>query len=134
MHHRRGGDGFHPNGGRPPSRSTTCGLALLLIAVLCTVGTVANGQNLVADYRLQNSLASSVGSPPPLEFLGASSYTNETVDGLNRIVVVFPAGDGLALTNASQLFSNRYSVVMLFHFDTINRWNRIIDFKNRTTD
>lgn len=121
--------------GRPPlSLAIMNGLGLLAIAVWCVAGTVAQGQTLVADYRLQNSLASSVGTAPPLEFLGASSFTNETVDGLSRTVVVFPAGDGLALTNASQVFSNRYSVVMLFHFDTINRWNRIIDFNNRTTD
>lgn len=121
---------------KPPRATRSLArLALLMVAALCLAGSGAQAQNLVADFRLQSSLTSDIGAPPPLEFLGASSFTNETVDGINRTVVAFPAGDGLTLTNASVVLSNnRYSVVVLFRFATINRWNRILDFKNRTSD
>jgi hypothetical protein len=120
---------------KPPRATRSLArLALLMVAALCLAGSGAQAQNLVADFRLQSSLTSDIGAPPPLEFLGASSFTNEPVDGINRTVVAFPAGDGLTLTNASVVLSNRYSVVVLFRFATINGWERILDFKNRTTD
>ena len=95
-------------------------------------GMPATG-GLAADYRFQSSLASSVGSPPALTNLGegANRFVSERVDGLDRTVLAFPAGNGVTLAPTTGVIANSgYSVVVLFRFDAIDGFRRILDFKN----
>ncbi len=111
------------------SRRTACALAVLL-----AFSAALPAQTVIADYRLGGTLVSSVGTPPALSFLGNAAFATEVVDGFARTAAAFPAGDGLALTNASALMSNSYTIVLLLRLETGSGWRRVIDFKNRTSD
>src|SRR5215467_3460082 len=51
-----------------------------------------------ADYRFQNTLASSVGTPPDLTLISTGQFfTNITVDGTSRTVLRFPQDKSLQL-------------------------------------
>ncbi|HMJ66387.1 MAG TPA: Ig-like domain-containing protein, partial [Candidatus Binatia bacterium] len=90
---------------------------------------------LVADYQFQNSLSSSVATAPSLVNLGPNTFGSATVDGSSRMVLQFAANDGLSLSPASDLIPNNvYTVVMLFSFNDVTSWRRIIDFKDTATD
>jgi hypothetical protein len=137
------GNGGETRGGECPSRrrlrdgarfafNLPRSFCILALTALLAAGT--HGQVLVADYQFQGNLNSTVPGAPALALLGNSRFTNDVVDGLARTAVYFPAGDGLALSNAESLLSIEYSVVVLFRFDTNGGWHRLMDFKNRTTD
>jgi hypothetical protein len=89
-----------------------------------------------ADYRFQNTLASSVGTPPDLTFISTGqSFTNITVDGTGRTVLRFPQGKGLQLQPTTPVFaSNVYTVVILFRFDAVTGYRRLLDLKNAVGD
>ena len=102
-----------------------------------TVNAVFGITNLCgADYRFQLTLASSVGSPPPLQDIGVgNAYVNETVDGCSRIVRLFPLHNGLQLQpTVGVVESNIYTIVMLFRLDQTNGYRRLIDFKAGTSN
>ena len=88
-----------------------------------------------ADYQFQGDLLSSIGSPPPLAFVNSSqTFTNAVVDGVSRTVLRYPQGTGLSLQPATLVFpSNEYTIVILFQFDTVSGWRRLVDFKNGLT-
>jgi hypothetical protein len=108
----------------------------LRAAFLC--GLLACGQcgaqSLVADYRFDNSATSAVGTPGDLQMIGSPAYQTEDVDGVNRRVLAFSSGNGCRLTNASQTLGDSYTIVVLFRFDSVTSWKRVIDFRNRKTD
>ena len=85
-----------------------------------------------ADYRFQGDLTSAVGSAPPLDWVNSGQFfTNTLVDGVDRMALRFPEGSGLVLQPATVVFpSNQYTVVVLFQFDAVNGWRRLLDFKN----
>jgi hypothetical protein len=89
-----------------------------------------------ADYRFQNTLASSVGTPPDLSLISTGQYfTNITVDGTSRTVLRFLQGKSLQLVPTTPVFgSNVYTVVILFRFDTVASWRRLLDLKNAVGD
>jgi len=93
-----------------------------------------------ADYELFNSRESSVRGTfgvPPLADIGpgTNSFTTATVDGDSRPVLKFPQGNGVqAFTNSGVLPDNAYTIVTLFEFDSVSGFNRIVDFKNGTSD
>ena len=91
---------------------------------------------LPADYRFQNNLASSVNSPPALSFIGASLYfTNLTFDDGQRTVLRFEQGTGLQLQPTAGIAPNNvYTIAMLYRFDTVSGWRRILDTKNVVID
>jgi len=93
-----------------------------------------NPQTPVADYEFADTLASSVGGPS-LTNLGAVGFTTALVDGRERRVLRFGANNGVALNDAPGLVSaNHYTVVMLFAFDDVSSWRRILDWRNGASD
>lgn len=88
-----------------------------------------------ADYQLQNTLSSSVGTPPALTNLGSNTFGTVTVDGASRTVLSFGAGDGVVLTPTTSVIANQvYTAVVLFSFSDISGYRRILDFKNNAED
>jgi hypothetical protein len=104
-------------------------------ANLIGVSTTPTANAARADYLFQNTLASSAGVAPPLQNLGANGFNTAIVDGTSRTVLNFAQNDGLSLSPTSGVVSsNVYSVVVLFSFNTISSFRRILDFKNASSD
>lgn len=86
-----------------------------------------------ADYRLQDTLASSVGTPPALISInnapnGPNTFATELVDGRSRRVLRFPQGNGLALhPSYPTAYYDVYSMAVLFRFDTVTGYRRVLD-------
>ncbi|HEV8130970.1 MAG TPA: SBBP repeat-containing protein, partial [Acidobacteriota bacterium] len=90
---------------------------------------------LKADYQFQNSRASSISGPPALTDLGSNSFGTVTVDGSPRTVLRFAANNGLSVSPTGGVIpNNTYSVVVLFAFDVVSGFRRIVDFKNGASD
>ena len=89
-----------------------------------------------ADYRFQNSLMSSIGTPPNLQDIGAgNNFQSEIVNGFARVIYRFPAGNGLQLRPTTGVIpSNVWSMVIFFRFDAVTGWRRIVDFKSPQTE
>jgi hypothetical protein len=84
-----------------------------------------------ADYRFQNTLASSIGTPPDLENVGAgNSFQSDIVDGFARVVYRFPLNNGLRLfPTTNTIPSNVWSMVFLVRYDTVSSYRRMVDTK-----
>ena len=90
-----------------------------------------------ADYNLQNTRTSSVGSPPALADIGpgTSTFVTDTVNGTSRTVLQFPQGNGVRVQPTTGTIGNgTYTIVALFRFDNIGGYRRVMDFKNGVTD
>lgn len=88
-----------------------------------------------ADYQFQLNLNSSVGTPPPLQNIGAgNTYVSEAVDACSQLVLQFPLHNGVRLQPTTGVIpTNIYTIVMLFRLDDTNSFRRLIDFKAGTT-
>jgi hypothetical protein len=88
-----------------------------------------------ADYYFQGSLESSLGTAPDLVEVeeGSSVFT---VDGRTGVTVLrFAGGRGLALAPATRVIrGSGYSIEILFRFDLLDAFRKVIDFKNGSTD
>jgi uncharacterized protein (TIGR03437 family) len=90
---------------------------------------------LIADYQFQNSLNSAVGNPPALINLGSNSFETVAIDESSRRALKIDENNGVALFSTAGLISNQaYTVAMLFAFNSVNDYRRILDFKNGTSD
>jgi len=89
-----------------------------------------------ADYQFQLSLTSSVPAPPALQNIGAgNTFVSTIVDSCPRTVLRFPQGNGLLLQPTSGVVpTNTYTIVMLFRFDTVASWKRVLDFEAGVSD
>ena len=85
-----------------------------------------------ADYQFQNNLHSSVGTPPDLTNIApGNTFVTDIVDGVSRPVYRFPASSSVALLPADGVIpTNVFTAVLLFRFDTISGYRRILDVKN----
>jgi hypothetical protein len=115
-----------------------CVMLALSVAGWATVASSA-GAALRADYQFQNTLASSVGAPPPMTSLGfgTNSFATEPVNGSSQAVLTFPAENGVQLAPTMGVIPNgNYTFVVLFRFAQITSrpWQRIVDFQNGTSD
>ena len=83
---------------------------LTLAGVLITLSAApADAATLVADYRLDDSLESSVAGAPPLVHIGTgNAFATETVRGQPNRVVTFPKGNGLHMPNTGMFFSGSF--------------------------
>jgi hypothetical protein len=97
-------------------------------------GAEGIAQSLVADYRFDGTYSSVAGNPPDLEPIGLPEFTTNTVDGVVRRVLGFPEGSGCRIPSADQLLGDAYTVAVLFRFNTVTSWRRVMDFKNRVSD
>ena len=89
-----------------------------------------------ADYRFANSLADSVGAAAELSAIGAdaTAFIDEAVLGQTRPVLRFDRGSGLALTPASVVVGSEYTIELVFRFDRLDGWAKIVDFNDATED
>jgi hypothetical protein len=108
----------------------------------------AHAATLVADYQVQDTYASSVGSIGPLTIVGASNDVsfddNQTVDGHVQTIVhlntngaaAADGGAGLQAQTNGFLSADNYSVVMLADFNISSDLvaTKIFDFKNLSSD
>ncbi len=88
-----------------------------------------------ADYYFQGSLESSLGTAPDLVEVESGS-TAFTADGTTGVTVLrFAGGRGLALAPTTHVIrSSGYSIEILFRFDLLAGFRKVIDFKNGSTD
>ncbi len=91
---------------------------------------------ITADYRFENSLVDSVGAATELSLIGtdATGFIDEAVLGQTRPVLTFDRGGGLALTPASEVIGSEYTIELVFRFDRLDGWAKIIDFNDATED
>ena len=107
-------------------------LAALALGALATPAHAA----LTADYQFQGNLASAAGTPPSLSNLGAgNAFVTESVDGASRTVLAFPQGNGVSLVPTTGVIPNAtYTIVILFRFESVDGYRKIVDFKGGTSD
>ena len=88
-----------------------------------------------ADYYFQGSLESSLGTAPDLIEVekGSSDFTVD--EGTGVTVLRFAGGRGLALAPTNHVIRRSgYSIELLFRFDLLDGYRKVIDFKNGSTD
>ncbi len=107
-----------------------------LFLLLCFAAIAVPGQNLRADYQFQGNLNSTGPTAPPLLNVGLNSFVTDTVDGYTRQTLRFPFDGGVLLSPSTSVIPNggSYTIVILFRFDQISGFRRVVDFANRTTD
>jgi hypothetical protein len=119
-------------------RSKSFALVPLVLAQVLVLGPgPARAAAVAADYRFQNSFASSVGTVPDLTEIGhgSGSFADEDVLSATRTVLRFPRGNGVVLSPATGVINTgEYTIEVLFRFHRIESWRKIIDFKNGTDD
>jgi Concanavalin A-like lectin/glucanases superfamily len=88
-----------------------------------------------ADYYFQGSLESSLGTAPDLVEIESGSSVF-TVDGRTGTTVLrFAGGRGLALAPTTHVIrSSDYTIEVLFRFDLLAGYRKVIDFKNGSAD
>ena len=116
------------------SRRASIGVTLVVaVATLGMGGCTPPGPT--ADYRFQNTLASSVGSPPSLSNYtdpgnSPNAFASEVVEGTTRRVLRFPQGNGLALHPSYPTVAyTTYSMAALFRFDNVAGYRRVLDVR-----
>jgi PASTA domain/Concanavalin A-like lectin/glucanases superfamily len=98
------------------------------LAVIALVPGIAAAKLVVADYRFDNSLTSSIEGPGSLTNVGAGNdFATETVRGESDRVLTFPEGNGLSLVDPGLVPNNDYSVVLAFRFTDLDTYDRILD-------
>lgn len=87
-----------------------------------------------ADYRFQGSLGSRGGAAPDLVELGegAIAFTDEGMIG--RSVLSFARGSGLSFTPTGVIEGTEYTIEVLFRFDRVDGYRKIIDFGDGSDD
>ena len=88
-----------------------------------------------ADYLFQDSLGSAIGNPPDLVEIGEGSSVF-TVDARTGVTVLRFAGErGLALAPTTRAIrSSEYTIELLFRFDFVSKYRKIVDFKDGASD
>ena len=108
---------------------------VLLVSTSAQAVVVAPVTTLRADYLFQGTFTSAVAGAPPLSPLGSVGFLPGSVDGVSHSVLQFSRNDGFGLAPASGLFrGGSYTIVILFSFDEVSGWRRIVDFKNAMSD
>jgi opacity protein-like surface antigen len=104
-------------------RRTDCLPALTAAVLALALCLPAQAAKLVREYTFKETLKDGTGSGPDIEarngLLGNGVYT-------------FGAGQGLHLAKTG--VTDHYTIELTFKFDDTAEWQKIIDFKNRTSD
>lgn len=88
-----------------------------------------------ADYRFQGSLGSKVRAAPDLEGIGSGTTAFSDEGMIGRTVLTFGGGRGLALAPTTRVIaSGRYTIALLFRFDRIDGFRKIVDFEDGSED
>ena len=125
-------DGCPSSGGQPAS----AGLEPRSETTAPPDTQVPRQARVTADYQFEKSLADSVGAAGELSAIGADAtgFVDETVLGQTRPVLTFDRGSGLALTPASVVIGSEYTIELVFRFDRLEGWSKIVDFNDATED
>lgn len=109
---------------------------LLAVTIVLAVSAASASAALVADYKFDYNLNSSVGLAPPLTEVGSGSptFTTDVVNGTIEQVRVFPAGAGLALATSGLVSPEVYTFEITFKLSEASTWERVFDASNATTD
>ena len=120
------------------------GLAAAAAALVLTTAPTSQAATLKADYRLENTLTSSVGSAPALTAApahpctgnGPNSFSTATFGSRKVPIVDFQQDGGLIGPAAGVIPSGSYSIVVLFQFSSAHdgAWRRVIDLSGGTSD
>jgi len=124
------GYGFVGWGGSASGASTPLSVTMNGHSNIVAFFALTNAPN--ADYQFQNNLHSSVGTPPDLTNIAPGNlFITSIVDGVSRPVYHFAQGSSVVLEPADGVIpTNVYTAVLLFSFDNISGWKRILDVKN----
>lgn len=118
-------------------------LRLLLPLTLATalLPATAGAATLVATYQFNNSLAADQGGVPALTAVdptAQSGFVVDTVFGNSEYVYRFAGtpsqNGGLSLNTTGLLTPNSYSAELLFNFDNVGGWRRVLDVQDRQSD
>lgn len=95
---------------------------LVALAVL-GAGSPARAAKLLRDYQFKQNLKDGTGQGPEIK----------AVDGVvGDGVYTFVAGQGLHLEKAG--VTDHYTIEIRFKFDKTENWQKVLDFKNRSSD
>lgn len=120
-----------------PSRLVPRSLAAILgvVTMVAIVAPQADAASLIADYRFDDNLSSSVGTAPPLtQIPPLGTYSTATVNGAPDRVLSFPEGGGLQFLRSAVPNPAAYSTVVTFAFDDVTGYRRILAFDTYGAD
>lgn len=118
----------NPSPGQPPQ----CSGGATPPATLVRTETVPGP---TADYLFQNSLGSSLGAAPDLVEVDRGSSVFTVDDRTGTTVLRFAGGRGLALAPTKRVLgSSGYTIEILFRFDLVAGYRKIIDFRDGAAD
>lgn len=105
------------------------------IAALALVAAPASSAELIRDYRFQGNLSDALGHGALSAFSsGRGRFETRTVAGVQRSVFTWDAPGGLIMVGNVQELAGGFSIAVLFEFDEVNDWRKVIDFRNREMD
>ena len=121
---------------------------LIVAAMVCVSASLVRAQTIAADYQVQDTLNSSVGTIGPLTVVGplaGVTFASDTVNGNPQRVLQIgvnsvngtPAQVGVQTQTNSFIDSSNFSIVLLANFN-LNTADvvatKIFDFKNLSSD
>ena len=108
--------------------------ALLILPLLCGAQTPARQ----LSYSLNGSLAEDMGRGPALSAVDSGAFRRDTLPCTGQIRQSYRFGDnsGLLFDNglAGNFIRKSYTIELFFKMEDLGRYDRVIDFKDRTTD
>jgi hypothetical protein len=111
-------------------RKTGIAGAFIVAAVAVLPGSAFAAGSLVAEYRFNDNLDSSVAGAPSLSNAGAGNgFASESVGPCGERVLTFPKGNGLKLATSGLIPQDRYTVALRFRFAEIDDYKRILSFE-----
>lgn len=89
-----------------------------------------------ADYQFNDDLTSTIPGATALSYIGTGqTFATETVNGVSERVMTYTGGNAVELRPTSGVIpSNQYEITIVTKFDQTYNYNRILDFKDGTTD
>jgi RHS repeat-associated protein len=87
----------------------------------------------VAEYDFNNTL-DTVNQAPSLNAINNGEFVNDNIFGNERQVYSFDSGSGFSLDTTNLLPIDNYSIELVFKFDDVGDWQKIIDYENLTLD
>src|SRR4051812_39658528 len=106
-----------------PNLSKVARLALAAVVGLLAWSAAPAHAGLIHQYQLNGSLADDFAGPSLVAAGGSLNATNYS----------FGANQGLSLSGGLAT-PGTYSIEMVFHFDNVSGFRKILDFKDRTSD
>jgi len=137
LHFFRQADGAFAPGGRVArlrlfngAMSDADVAAIVPLVPPTTVGP--SGSTVVADYRFEGNLASSVAGGPLLQLEGGriADFVPDTVFQSNRTVLEFAGTSGLLLDSTGLVNKQSYTISLIFEFPSVSGYARLVDARD----